>query len=322
MESRMRMLVATACSFILAWPAIEVAAQQKQDPRLVFRTRVERVTLAATVRDRRGRPVTTLSATDFTLIDNGQPRQILEFQRESAPMSLAILADFSGSMDVADKQTSAREFTRLLVNSLTPGVDRAGLYAFDQELLEVQALAPAPGKIVEKMATLEPWGRTRLFDAIAQTGDLLAKTGSARRAVVVLTDGYDNASALTAPEVSGIASSIDVPVYVVVIVSPLDRVSRTKTLIDPALLNHKTGALGDLARWTGGEILVPVSSEETSEVATQIVSELRQQYLIGFEPSSQPGWHPLQLRTKRTDLVVRARSGYVVPGGPTVIHHQ
>ena len=320
MKSGMRMLVVTACSFILAWPAIDVVAQQKQDPRLVFRTRVERVTLAATVRDKRGRPVTTLTASDFTLIDNGQPRTILEFQRESAPMSLAILADFSGSMDVADKQQAARDFTRILVNSLTPNVDRAGLYAFDQELQEVQPLAPAPGKIVEKMATLEPWGKTRLFDAISQTADLLAKTGSARRAVVVLTDGYDNASALTAPEVSGIASSIDVPVYVVVIVSPLDRVSRTKTLIDPALLNHKTGALGDLARWTGGEILVPVSPEETSEVANQVVSELRQQYLIGFEPSSQPGWHPLQLRTKRTDLVVRARSGYVVPGGPLVIH--
>jgi Ca-activated chloride channel family protein len=136
--------------------------------------------------------------------------------------------------------------------------------------------------------------------------------------VVVLTDGYDNASALTAPEVSGIASSIDVPVYVVVIVSPLDRMGRSKTLIDPALLNHKTGALGDLARWTGGEILVPVSPEENAEVANQITSELRQQYLIGFEPSNQPGWHPLQLRTKRTDLVVRARSGYVVPGGPVV----
>jgi hypothetical protein len=117
--------------------------------------------------------------------------------------------------------------------------------------------------------------------------------------------------------VSGIASSIDVPVYVVVIVSPLDRIGRTKTLIDPALLNHKTGVLGDLARWTGGEILVPVSAEETTEVARQIVTELRQQYLIAFEPSSQPGWHPLQLRTKRTDLVVRARSGYVVPGRPT-----
>lgn len=314
----MRTIVVTACSIMLAWPAIDAAAQQ-QDPRLVFRTRVERVTLAATVRDRRGRPVTTLSAGDFTLLDNGQPRQILEFQRESAPMSLAILADFSGSMDVAHKQTQAREFTKLLVNSLTPGVDRAGLYAFDQELQELQPLAPAPGKIIEKMQALEPWGKTRLFDAISQTADLLAKTGSARRAVVVMTDGYDNASALTAPEVSGIASSIDVPVYVVVIVSPLDRVGRTKTLIDPALLNHRTGALGDLARWTGGEILVPVSPEETSDVATQIVSELRQQYLIGFEPSSQPGWHPLQLRTKRTDLVVRARSGYVVPGGPTVI---
>ena len=306
-----------ALTVALAIPSVAGLAQQQATP--VFRSKVERVTVAATVRDRRGRPVTTLTAADFHVLDNGQPRKILDFQRDAAPMSIAVLADFSGSMDVAQKKAAARDITRQILGNLTAGADRVGLYAFDQTLQEVQPLRPAPGDILARMDRLEPWGQTKLFDAIAETGHRVAKDGGARRAVVVLTDGNDNASSLSAPEVSGIASSIDVPVYVVVVVSPFDRVNRKTTLIDPSLLNHKTGALGDLARWTGGEILVPITAEENTEVARQIVSELRQQYLIAFEPGGQPGWHPLELRTpRRTDLVVRARSGYVVPGAPLI----
>jgi hypothetical protein len=48
-------------------------------------------------------------------------------------------------------------------------------------------------------------------------------------------------------------------------------------------------------------------------VTQQLVNELRHQYLMAFEPGRQPGWHPLEIRTRRTDLTVRARSGYVVP---------
>lgn len=301
---------------VAAMPGIGSANQGQSQPP-TFRATVERVTLAATVRDHRGRPVTTLKAGDFHLIDSGQPRTILEFERDTAPMSMAILADFSGSMDVAAKRGVAREMVRQLVGFLTAGEDRVGLYAFDLELQEVQPMRLAPSNVVAGMDTLEPWGKTRLFDAIAETGRKLANSGAGRRAVVVLTDGDDNASLMSAPEVSGLASSIDVPVYIILIVSPFDRVGKSKTsFIDPRLAEQRDGALGNLARWTGGDILVPVSEVEAAEATRQIVTELRQQYLIAFEPSRQPGWHPLELRTTKTNLVVRARSGYVVPEQP------
>jgi VWFA-related protein len=129
--------------------------------------------------------------------------------------------------------------------------------------------------------------------------------------VVVLTDGADNASNLTPAYVSGFASSIDVPVYVVLIISPLDRMD--KAVVQEGLATHRDGALGDLARWTGGDIHVPVTDTEITSATRQIVSELRQQYVIAFEPRQQPGWHRLELRTRQPNLVVRARSGYVVP---------
>jgi VWFA-related protein len=285
---------------------------QPQEQRPVFKASVARVSVAATVRDRRGRPVTSLTQPDFTLYDNGEPAKILEFSRDAAPVGIALLADVSGSMDVAEKRAAAKEVTKQLLAWLKPGEDQIGLYAFERTLTEVQPLLPAPGRILERMETLEPWGRTSLFDAIAGTGQRVAVTAGPRRAVWVLTDGYDNASKMSAGEVSTLASSIDVPVYVVVVVSPFDRAGG-KTLIEADLEELRMGPLGNLARWTGGEIVMPSSAEDLAQVTQQLVNELRHQYLMAFEPGRQPGWHPLEIRTRRTDLTVRARSGYVVP---------
>ena len=293
--------------------AVPGAQQAPQEPRPVFKSSVARVSLAATVRDRRGRPVTSLTVDDFHLLDNGRPTKILEFSRAQAPVGIALLTDISGSMDVAEKRAASKEIARQLIASLKPGEDHIGLFAFEKTLEEVQPLRPAPGDVLKRMEGLEPYGKTSLFDAIADTGQRVAVTAGPRRAVVVLTDGYDNASRMTAAEVSAIASGIDVPVYVIVVVSPFDRAGN-KSLIETDLQTLHDGPLGHLARWTGGEIMAPVSPEDLAAATQQLVTELRHQYLMAFEPGGQPGWHPLEVRTpRRTDLTVRARSGYVVP---------
>jgi VWFA-related protein len=152
---------------------------------------------------------------------------------------------------------------------------------------------------------------TSLFDAIAETGRLLAEGSGSRRAVVALTDGADNNSRLTPAEVSGLASSIDVPVYIVVVVSPFDADGATPVQ-EAALAELTNGPLGNLARWTGGEIYTSVGPAQASRTAQQLVTELRQQYLITFEPDSRPGWHPIDVRTNQENLLVRTRSGYIV----------
>jgi Ca-activated chloride channel family protein len=289
-----------------------------QDARPTFRARTELVTVAATVRTRRGRPVVNLKASDFQLLDNGVPRIITDFKSEPAPVSVALLVDFSGSMEVGARRNAARDAATHIVNFLKPEIDQAGLFVFDQKLHEVQAIRPAPGGVIEQLESMSrPFGATSLFDAIADTGRVLAGVGGQRRAVIALTDGADNASKLTASEVSGIASSIDVPVYIVVIVSPLDRDGQTQaTIDDPRLLEQPLeGPLANLARWTGGEIFVGVSPSQSLHAARQIVTELRQHYLIAFEPDGRPGWHPIELRTRDDDHVVRARSGYIVQDG-------
>jgi len=260
----------------VAVPAAQQAPPQNE-PRPVFKASVSRVSLAATVRDRRGKPVTTLTVDDFNLIDNGQPAKILEFSRAEAPVGIALLTDVSGSMDVAEKRAASKETARQLMAWLKPGEDYIGLFAFDKTLVEVQPLRPAPGEVLKRMDSLEPYGKTSLFDAIADTGQRVAISAGPRRAVVVLTDGYDNASRMTADEVSAIASSIDVPVYVIVVVSPFDKSGR-KTLIDDDLLTLREGPLGHLARWTGGEIIMPVSAEAVAPLSIDEILFLEQRH--------------------------------------------
>jgi Ca-activated chloride channel family protein len=281
----------------------------------VFRASVDRVAVATIVRTKNGRPVTDLKQEDFQIFDSGVRRPIAEFRAEQTPVSLAMLVDFSGSMDVADKRETAQQIAGHIVSWLTPGEDRIGLYSFDRDLQEVSPLRAAPSDVLQKLQTIKPYGVTSLFDAIAKTGRMLAEHEGPRRAVVVLTDGVDNASALTAAEVSGIASSIDVPVYIVIVVSPLDR-SGKSTIDDTRLDAMLEGRLADLAHWTGGEIFAGMGPAQDSLAARQIVTELRQQYMLVFQPDTKPGWHPIDIRTRQKDLVVRARSGYLVQGQP------
>jgi Ca-activated chloride channel family protein len=265
------------------------------------------VTVSAVVRNRDGRLVGTLTKSDFELLDAGVPRPIVEFRTEESPLSLGILVDVSGSMDVTAKIEGVRQAAHHLLSWLRPGVDEAALYMFDTSLREVIAFTKKTDLIQTGLERLSPFGATSLNDAIAAAADRVVERGRLRRAVVVLTDGIDTASRLTAAEVSGIASAIDVPVYVLAVVAPIDNPE------DELALQEETRAqadLSDLARWTGGALIMASQPAQASLAARQIVTELRNQYLLAFEPSEKPGWHPLELRLRPRGLTVRARSGY------------
>jgi VWFA-related protein len=127
--------------------------------------------------------------------------------------------------------------------------------------------------------------------------------------VVVFTDGHDTWSRLKPSQVSSIASSIDVPVYVFAVVPSIDNPSTQYSTNDGS--SSLAGPLSDLAAWTGGHVFVASTPAARSAAARQIVDELRHQYLIAFESSGTSGWHPLVVRARNKHLTVRARSGYV-----------
>lgn len=302
-------------ALILGSPGPVLAQRSAASEGPTFRSGIDLVTVTAVVRDAKGRVVSDLGRLDFELLDNGRHRPIAGFRPDVAPISLALLFDASGSMQVASKIEEARAAARQILAWLRPDKDEAAIFAFDTSLREVQPFtrqADVLGKSVS--SGFAPFGMTSLHDAIAATARQTAARPNAHRAVIVLTDGVDNNSRLTPPEVSGIASSIDVPVYILAIVSPLDHPGMASAVNSERPL--PVGDLADLARWTGGELFVTSAPSHASVAAREIVNELRHQYLIAFEPTGHAGWHPLEVRTRRGDLVVRARSGYMA--GPSL----
>lgn len=284
-------------------------AQSVLEPQATFRGGVDLVTVRVTVKDNRGRPVTHLQQSDFTLLDRGQPQELSGFIREPGPIGLALLFDVSGSMDVSSRLQRARETAFFLLSNLRSGQDEVAIYAFDKTLHLVQPFTTDLDGLRARFTSITPWGMTSLHDAIASAAQVVAPLGSQRRALVVLTDGFDTSSRLTPAEVSRTASAIDVPVYVMAIALPIDARKAARAASEA---EADTGRLSDLARWTGGQLHVMTGPSDASQAARSIIQELRHQYLLAFEPSPAAGWHPLEVRVRGKDYVVRARGGYVV----------
>ena len=280
---------------VALWPC-DMSAQTTSAP--VFKTGVDLVTLFATVRDSRGRIVTDLTRVDFELLDGGERRPIIDFRAGQSAVSLALVMDVSGSMAIGSKLARARLVVQDVLASLEPGKDEVAMYAFDTELHELQPFSTATDQLRETFEGTEAFGATSLWDAAATVARQVAERGGRRRALVVLTDGVDTSSQWTARDVSGLASSFDVPVYIVAVEPPQN---------DAVLQN-----LSDLARWTGGTMHVVIGPTDASAQALEVVNELRHQYFMAFETGVTPGWHPLVVKTRNRSLDIRVRSGYFV----------
>jgi len=284
-----------------------MAAQEPQAPVATFKSAVDLVRVTAIVRDHKGRFVQDLTVRDFEVIDNGKSRPITEFRRDMGGVSVALLFDVSGSME--GQLGMAREAAKHVLSWLDAR-DEAAVFTFDTRLEMLAPFTEGMKTLPNALAGMTPFGATSLHDAIAETARRVESRDGRRRAIVVLTDGNDTASRLTPAQVSAIASEIDVPVYLFGIVPSIDNPTSemaTNSIPQSAL----GGALADLATWTGGHAFVASTPAQRSAAARQIIDELRHQYLIAFESSGTPGWHPLLVRARQKDLTVRARSGYI-----------
>lgn len=300
---RGRLITAVAIAASVSFGSLDAHTGQA-----TFKAGVDLVRVAAVVRDHKGHFVQDLSAKDFEVLENGRQRAITDFHRDmTGAVSVAVLFDISGSME--GHLPDAREAAAHVLSWLDAR-DEAAIFTFDTELREVTPFTEGLKALPESLSTVVPFGATSLHDAIAQTARRAGEREGRRRGVIVLTDGNDNASRLSPSQVSAIASEIDVPVYVFGIVPSIDNpTADTATMsVERSAL---AGPLADLSDWTGGHLVVASTPGQRSVAARQIVDELRHQYLIAFESSGTPGWHPLVIRARQKDLVVRARTGYV-----------
>jgi Ca-activated chloride channel family protein len=296
-------------SAVAAPARLAPAAQDASQP--VFRAGVEVVTVATAVRDRRGRVVKNLSTDDFEVFDSGVVTAIRDFFVGDSPISLAVLLDISGSMAIGGNMDRARDAVSMATMNLGQKGDEAALFTFDSKLREVVPFTQELDLLHRVSLEGKPWGVTSLYDAVGSAAQSVGERLNRHRALLVISDGVDTASTLTPGQVSAIASSIDVPVYLLRVVNPLDHPGGTFEATPSEARAASSVSLADLSRWTGGDLRIVSVPAQMSLAVRDLFLELRHQYLITFEPGVRAGWHPIEIRTRKKDLVVHARSGYV-----------
>jgi len=298
---------AFAIACVVAQSLTPPAQVAPEAPRQTFRSALDVVTVHASVRDRQGRLITGLNPADFEIRDNGQVRPILSVRADrESPIALAIVVDMSGSMRLSGKAQMARDAYATVLSQLRQGQDEAAVFTFDEGLHERRSFTRDITSLRGALTDFDAFGATSLYDATAAAARRLAARTGSHKAIVVLTDGTDTSSTMSAREVSAMAASIDVPVYVVATVPS----SEQRELVQAGARKAAIGAdLRDLAEWTGGQFVFASTSSETVIAAASLIADLRHQYLLSIEAASDPEWRRLDVRVRRA-AIVKARAGY------------
>ena len=281
-----------------------------QDQRPTFRASVARVSLNVVVKDGRGRSITDLELKDFQILDQGQAVAVTDLRAGEESVSIAVLVDTSGSMRMGERLTFAKRAATLLLKHFRPG-DEAGLFTFDSVLHEVAPFSTDTTLLRDGLGRIDPFGSTSLHDAVAAAARTLAERPSSRRAVVAITDGIDNSSRLTAAAASGVATSIDVPVYVMAVADSGPPLT-TRDVGLEAVEGGGVARLDGLTAPTGGVSFGAETTADAYLAGRQILNDLRAGYVLSFTPDGAPGWHQLMVRVARKDVRVRTRAGFWV----------
>ncbi len=302
----MRALLGVAVVFVCS---ASVPAQMAR-----FAARAELVVLSATAVDKNGRPVTDLKADEFRVVEDGRPQKIEHFSLGAGSrLKVLLLVDASGSMNGQLKSASARMAAIQIMASLRPE-DEVALAGFDHKYWGVVAFTKDRKKIEEGFGDLEPFGSTALHDALDRAAADLATHGEGRRAVVVITDGVDTASVQQPDDVIARSRALDVPIYTVSVVSPLDDPGSGLFTGGerPAAATAGHVVLRRYAALSGGAAFVASDFPGLKRAADTIVGELKHQYRLGYDPPpGPPRFRRIAVTTTRKGVVVRTRNGYM-----------
>jgi Ca-activated chloride channel family protein len=226
-----------------------------------------------------------------------------------------LLVDASGSMNEERKVANARWAAARILEALSPE-DQVAVAGFDSRYWGVVAFTRDREAVRKGLESITPFGSTALHDSLDKAARDIASHGEGRRAVVVLTDGIDNSSQRTPDEVIARSRALDVPIYSVSVVSPLDDPA------SPAFLGKKeaglaavaTAMLARYAELSGGTAYRVSNPAALRSAADRIAGELKHQYRLGWDPPPGPSrFRRVVVQSTRKGVTVRTRSGYVPP---------
>lgn len=288
-----------ATTLILALPLAGLLVAQ-----IVVNVRL--VPLMVTVKDPAGNLVGDLTKSDFKVFDNGVEQQITVFEkRTEQPLSISMLVDTSGSTakDLKYELDSTARFLRAFLKEGNNN-DQASLYSFDWQVALQCSFTRRLARLEDKLRTLKGEGGTSMYDAIVLgSRDLEGRSG--RHVVIVITDGGDTTSSWKYQDAVKSLHRADAVVYAILVVPITNGAGRNI---------GGENALASMTKDTGGRVFTPNVGAGLDQAFTDILKDLRNQYLIGYYPKNIPRssnrFHKVKVEGPRPELQVFTRSGY------------
>jgi Ca-activated chloride channel family protein len=238
--------------------------------------------------------------------DSGVPQQISVFERQTeVPLSIALLIDTSGSTakDLRYEIESASRFVKALVREGNPN-DSLALYSFNHDVTLQSGFTRRPERIQKALTNLKAEAGTSMYDAIILASDGLTQRAG-RRVLVVVTDGGDTTSYRGYHDALRAAHDIDAVLYAIVVIPITNDAGRN---------TGGENALTQISRSTGGRAFFPSTGPTLDKAFSDILRDLRTQYLLGYYPkalpASQDPFRRVSVTLTRADLRASTRAGY------------
>lgn len=275
----------------------------------VLAVETQLVLLPVIVTNREGHFVSGLDASNFRVYENGRPQKIEVFRNSDVPVTVGLVVDHSGSM--SSKMDKVIEGTLAFVQASNPqdkefAVNFSNTVSFG--LAPGVAFTSNANDLRAALLSAPPSGQTALYDAIELALEHLANDSGGKKAILLISDGGDNASRHKFAEVLRMAQSTNVIIYAIGL---LDEYNADQ---DPRVLKR-------FARETGGDAYLPSSTADVANICRQIAGDIRHQYTLGYTPpkTGEAGFRKLHVSVKAErdgKLFVRTRSGYSLPTNP------
>jgi VWFA-related protein len=267
-----------------------------QNETTLFKSEARLVEAYTSVFDKHGNPLPNLPRERFQVLDGGQRQEIAAFEGAQDNVACALLLDVTGSMDAVlpALKIAASQF----VDQLRPD-QQVALYTFTTSLQLRQPFTTDKKLVKQALLRTRAGGGTALFDAVSNvTHDVEPRKG--KKALILFTDGGDNASMLNVEGASRRARLSGLPIYAI---------AEGEALRDHALLK----TLDQLATDSGGLLFRADKTSKINEVFSAIVHDLSGTYLLQWKMPQEAGeaWRPLKITVSGEDrAVIRSRQGY------------
>ena len=267
---------------------------------VVEEAQVTSVLVEASVQDKRGRFVKSLPPSAFSVLEDGVPQTLDQARYEPVGATFALLIDSSGSM--SRRLDFVQRTAAALAEYMSP-LDRSLVAPFSKGLLAMTGPTDDRATVADAIRAIRSSGGTAILDSLVQLSRSFPEDAT-RRAVILITDGYDENSTATVDDALTALKAARATVYAVAIGG----------VAGISLKGERV--LRRLTAETGGRTFMPATEDQLQVVHAALADEVQNRYLLTYTPANQTQdgkWREISVRLPESDYRIVARPGYFAP---------